>query len=100
MVRRHVSGHCRQPWIPVTGSKYGIHVHALKSSAKLLGAVDLSELAGMLEKEADSGQGAEILSGHPRLIDLYNKAVEAASSFVTDDYDADEDPDILEFDPE
>lgn len=80
--------------------QYGIHVHALKSSAKLLGAVDLSELAGMLEKEADSGQGAEILSGHPRLIDLYNKAVEAASSFVTDDYDADEDPDILEFDPE
>ena len=80
--------------------QYGIHVHALKSSAKVLGAAELSELAAMLEKAADSGHGAEILSAHPRLMKLYDNATAACAAFTPDADSEAEEPDILEFDPE
>lgn len=50
---------------------YTIWVHALKSSARLIGADKLSEDAKYLEKCGDDESEAEILSKTPALLELY-----------------------------
>ncbi|MBQ6775726.1 MAG: Hpt domain-containing protein [Synergistaceae bacterium] len=41
-------------------NNYGIVVHALKSSSRMIGAAELSEVCAQLEKAADSGEVATI----------------------------------------
>ncbi len=50
---------------------YTVLVHALKSSAKLIGALELSEQAKYLEACGDTGDEAEISARTPALLDLY-----------------------------
>ncbi|MBR6294845.1 MAG: hypothetical protein IKR40_00015 [Treponema sp.] len=44
---------------------YGMKVHSLKSTSRLIGAMSLSERAGELEKEADKCDVTEIKRNHP-----------------------------------
>ncbi|MBQ7160065.1 MAG: response regulator [Treponema sp.] len=50
---------------------YTVLVHALKSSAKLIGALELSEQAKHLEACGDKGDEAEINEKTPALLELY-----------------------------
>ena len=50
---------------------YTVLVHALKSSARLIGATGLSNFAAEMEKKGDAGDAAEITARTPRLLELY-----------------------------
>ena len=50
---------------------YTIRVHALKSSARIIGAKELSGLAAALEQAGNAEDVAKIKSDTPRLCDLY-----------------------------
>ncbi|MBQ9438524.1 MAG: response regulator [Lachnospiraceae bacterium] len=59
---------------------YEIRVHGLKSSAKMIGALALSELAKELEK--DASEHRIDLSKHENLMEMYRKTVEAIRAFA------------------
>ncbi len=50
---------------------YTVQVHALKSSSRLIGALDLSQKAAYLEKCGDDLNESEILAKTPELLELY-----------------------------
>ena len=50
---------------------YTIRVHALKSSARIIGANKLSDLAAALEQAGNAGDAATIQKDTPRLFELY-----------------------------
>ncbi|MDY6351155.1 MAG: response regulator [Selenomonas sp.] len=50
---------------------YTIRVHALKSSARIIGARELSELAAALEQAGNAEDAAKIQQDTPRLFELY-----------------------------
>ncbi len=50
---------------------YTVKVHALKSSARIIGAKQLSELAEKLEEAGGKGDTAEIESSTSKLLDMY-----------------------------
>ncbi len=52
---------------------YTVKVHALKSSAKLVGAFDLSEKALKLEEAGKAGNTGFILDHHPKLMEDYSR---------------------------
>jgi HPt (histidine-containing phosphotransfer) domain-containing protein len=63
---------------------YTIKVHALKSSARLVGALDLSEEAFALEKAGKGSDIDYILANHPQLMTEYKILVDGlASEFGT-----------------
>lgn len=81
---------------------YSIQIHALKSTAKMIGAVSLSELAARLETAADAEQTDRVRSEHDEMMAQYAAIAEAirlnsgpADSEADDTYG-----EILEFMPE
>ncbi|MBQ2207286.1 MAG: response regulator, partial [Treponema sp.] len=58
---------------------YTIQTHALKSSSKLIGAMELSEQAAYLEKCGDEKNDEEIQAKTPALLTLYRSYVEKLS---------------------
>ncbi len=81
---------------------YGILVHALKSTSAMIGAVNVSRLAGDMEKAADSETVSELERNHEDVIRAYEKAAQIIAGCldisVEDDTESDEE--ILEFEPE
>ncbi len=51
---------------------YGIYVHSLKSTSRMLGADELSGLAAGLEKAAAAGDESVIYRDHDRTMELYD----------------------------
>ena len=58
---------------------YGVHVHALKSTAKMIGAMDLSKEAKKLEFAAKDGDVMLIEADHSDLMEHYAKLCAAVS---------------------
>ena len=58
---------------------YGVHVHALKSTAKMIGAMELSEEARKLEFAAKDGDTDLIRKDHAALMDHYAKLCAAVN---------------------
>ena len=54
---------------------YRTRVHALKSTAKMIGAMELSELALGQENAAKDGDLEAVKAGHDNLMKLYDKTV-------------------------
>ena len=54
---------------------YGILVHSLKSTSKMIGASELSKRAEKLEKAAKNGDIAVVEEGHEGMINLYRDTV-------------------------
>ena len=81
---------------------YEILVHALKSTAKMIGAADLSEKAKSLEMAAKSSDEAFILSNHDQTMMDYGRICgEIKAQLMNIPADADEDDDeVFEFVPE
>ena len=82
--------------------QYGIVVHALKSSSRMIGATKLSELCAQLETASDNNEIDTIQNGTSALLELYGEVINAIrSADVADsetqhaDYD-----EVLEFFPE
>ena len=58
---------------------YTIKVHALKSSARIIGATQLSELAGELESAGKNGDRAFTDENTDRLLEMYRSLNDALS---------------------
>ncbi len=54
---------------------YGILVHSVKSTSKMIGAKELSGQAEALEKAAKAGDAATVEKGHESMIRLYRETV-------------------------
>ena len=80
---------------------YGIYVHALKSSSRMLGAGDLSAAAARLEAAANSGDGDTIRNEHEKMLAGYEIVAGAIRSFAGTP-EAEEDPEagVFEFEPD
>ena len=61
---------------------YAIRIHALKSTAKMIGANSLSEKARTLEAAAKEGREEEVRSGHPGAMAEYDALTRAIRSVV------------------
>ena len=78
---------------------YTIHVHALKSTSKMIGASELSEAAARLEAAASAGDGDAVRAEHGAMLEKYEAVVSAIRSIIPDEA-SDEDDDVLEFLPD
>ena len=67
---------------------YAIYAHSLKSTARLIGAVELSGLAAKLEAAANSNDDAFIREEHESMMDRYDDTVEAIDSVVSSGSDS------------
>ena len=95
--------------------QYAIRVHGLKSTSKMIGASELSELAKTMEDASKAGNGDLIKAHHDRMMLMYEDVTDAIRSAYpggtgenTDETDSapsdtentDDDDEILEFLPE
>lgn len=64
---------------------YTVLVHALKSSARLIGALELSEMAAYLEDMGNIGNCAEISKLTPTLLERYRSYKENLSDIVVEE---------------
>ncbi len=74
---------------------YTVAVHALKSSARLIGAMDLSEKAAYLEKCGNEENDSEIQEKTPQLLELYRSYNEKLAA-INGDIDENSLPEIDE----
>lgn len=89
-----IEKYCREKDIP----NYTIYVHGLKSSAKAIGAIDLSEKAEYLEKCGNDNWIEEIHDLTPELLELY-RSYNTKLSVLSEEDDSDKeeiDPKELE----
>ena len=75
---------------------YTTKVHALKSSARVIGAVELSEKAGRLEDAGNNGYWEEIKAGTAPLLELYRSFLTGLSPLLPQEEDESEKPPISE----
>ena len=78
---------------------YGILVHGLKSTSRMIGAPDLARAAERLEAAADKGGAAIAVAEHEELLRQYDAAAAAIRALLGKAPDAADD-DVLEFLPE
>lgn len=64
---------------------YGIKVHSLKSTSRLIGAMELSKLAEDLEKYADEKKIEKIQKKHKSLMNLFLSYKEKLGTLITED---------------
>ncbi|MBO4864216.1 MAG: response regulator [Eubacterium sp.] len=79
---------------------YGILVHALKSTSKMIGASDLSERTAFLEEAALSGDAEAIRKVHQSMMKGYETVTEGIISMLPEAALDTEDDEIMEFYPE
>ena len=78
---------------------YSIQVHSIKSTSKMIGAMDLSESARLLEQAAKEGNADYVRDNHDSMMSAYERVLTAIDQ---DDTKASEElpaDDIIEFDP-
>jgi CheY-like chemotaxis protein/HPt (histidine-containing phosphotransfer) domain-containing protein len=68
---------------------YTIKVHALKSSARIVGATRLSKMAAYMENAGKSGDHDYIVKNHDALINEYNAYLLLLATFDDIDFDGD-----------
>ena len=80
---------------------YGILVHALKSTSRMIGAGKLGEKAAALEAAAKREDGAFIRQEHEGTMALYRETVKRIREAVEEPENPDDpEEEVLEFDPE
>ena len=63
---------------------YTIEVHALKNTARMIGAIKLSEYFYMMEKLGNAGDMATIVEKNPRLLQMYRSYKNVLSDYAKD----------------
>lgn len=87
---REIEGYFRmEEW-----KNYTAKVHALKSTAKIVGAAELSEKARRLEEAGNAGRIDEIRLDHPSLMELYLTYAEKLSPLIPQEENESEKPQI------
>ena len=82
-------------------NNYGISVHALKSTSKMIGAATLSKRAALLEEAAERSDFDYIAKEHDKMEIMYKDLTESIlTAFPDFKRESDDDPEILEFSPE
>lgn len=61
---------------------YTIETHALKSSSKQIGAMELSELAAKMEKAGNDGDTEFILAHHEELLEKYQAFIPVLAKYI------------------
>ena len=79
---------------------YMIQVHSLKSSSKMIGAVELSEKAAKLEACANAGDAVTIRREHDAMMESYLKTANTIKSVIGSAGNSDDGYEIMEFWPE
>lgn len=79
---------------------YEIIVHALKSTSKMIGAMDLSEEALKLEKAAKEKKENYIFDNHDHVMSVYEVLKEKINQATGFDSGSEGDSEVLEFKPE
>ncbi|MBR4777141.1 MAG: response regulator, partial [Lachnospiraceae bacterium] len=79
---------------------YMIQVHSLKSSSKMIGAVELSEMAAKQEQASKEGDTDTIRTGCAPMIKKYKEVADAIRSVIKAEAPAKQNEEILEFWPE
>lgn len=64
---------------------YTIEVHALKNTARMIGAIELSELFYQMEQLGNAGEQEEIIKRTPEVLDLYRSYKEVLKEYGKDD---------------
>ncbi len=85
---------------------YIIQVHSIKSTSKMIGAMDLSESARLLEEAGKSGDTAYIVANHMAMMTVYDRLLDAIRETAPSGNDnnvdetagSDDDDEVLEFD--
>ncbi len=75
---------------------YTVKVHALKSTARVIGAAELSEKARRLEDAGNGGYIDEIKSHTGELLALYKSYIEVLSPLLTKEKEGDEDKPLID----
>ena len=78
---------------------YAVYVHSVKSSSKMIGAMELSQKAAVLEAAADGKDEEIIYAGHDEMMRGYEEVDKAIRSLLPSAGDAEELSDVLEFSP-
>ena len=78
---------------------YGIQAHSLKSSARMIGAGDLSETAAALEAVAGREDAETIRRKHGEMMAKYEKLTDALSAWTGSEAEKPDDSEVLEFLP-
>jgi CheY-like chemotaxis protein len=81
-------------------TNYGIVVHALKSSSRMIGAQALSERAAVLETAADRADTEAILREHPQMMEDCQRLADALALHIDLGVIDADDGEVLEFMPE
>ena len=81
---------------------YGVTVHSIKSSSKMIGAIKLSDLAAELEKASNEERVTDISADHEKMMKLYKETTAVISSSISDRTNNSEkaDDEIMEFMPD
>ena len=79
---------------------YMIQVHSLKSSSKMIGAIELSEMAAKQEQASKEGDTDTIRTGCAPMIRKYKEVADAIRSVIKAEAPAKQNEEILEFWPE
>lgn len=99
---RSRKGYLKKYWQEKDWENYMIYVHSLKSSAKTIGAEELSALAGTLETAAREIDEEVLERDHGKALQYYGEAISAiqeALALPEEASKSDGDSDILEFSP-
>ena len=79
--------------------EYGILAHSLKSSSRMLGAKELSDMAARLEAAAKAGDEDTLRQEHEPVMARYETTVRMIRRFIQAS-DQEPEPDVLEFEPD
>ncbi len=82
-------------------SDYAVKIHSVKSSSKMIGALNISENARILEENAKAGNGPEIKKHHPGFMEEYTALMENIVDVLMDGFmtENDTEDEVLEFMP-
>ena len=79
---------------------YTIQAHSIKSTSKMIGAMDLSEEALKLEKAAKEKKENYIFDNHDHVMSVYEVLKEKINQATGFDSGSEGDSEVLEFKPE
>nr|MCR5001121.1 response regulator [Lachnospiraceae bacterium] len=81
------SGKIKDTWKAGNIKDYTVAVHALKSSSRLIGAMDLSKMAAGFEESGDREDITAINEGTPALLDKYSYYFDSLASLFKEEED-------------
>ena len=90
------SGKIKDTWKAGNIKDYTVAVHALKSSSRLIGAMDLSKMAAGLEESGDAEDITAINEGTSALLEKYTYYFDSLAAIFRETKEADDDREMID----